>query len=218
MSMVKALRTLTAMENGTLNAAALETLLAGSTARQDELRLLLSITSLRSRIAGANISAALRGSATARALFDDMVLNTFDRAAWVNDLLATPGGKMLLHSNDNLLATLSATPTLMARARSRSKYISVYAAASGTSSVSLSGSMPGSAYILLGVSSSGAASYSYNINTKRSGGAEYVATDSSGDGNARDYDIASALVAPYSFTSQVGNSSAVYFGVLRCDA
>lgn len=219
MSMIKALRTLAAIENGTLNAAALETLISGSSARLDELRLLLSIASLRTRIiAGGNVSAALRGSATAKALFDDMVTNTFDKIAWVNDLLVTPGGKLLLHANDALLSTLVSSPTLMAKARAQSKYTSVSAVASGTSTVSLSGSLPGTAYILLGMSANTTTAYAYNIATRRGGGTVNVAIDSSSDSGARDYDLAAPLVSPYSFTSTVGNAFTTYFGVLRCDA
>ena len=217
--MVRALRTLTAMENGTLNASALETLVSGASARLDELRLLLSTNSLRTRIlAGANVSAALRGSATAKALFDEMVINVFDKTAWVSDMLATSGGRMLLHGNDTLLATLVSSSTLMAKARSSSKYSVVGAPASNNNPVSLSGAMPGAAYILLGISAITTTSYTYNIYTKRSGGAAFAATDSTSDASARDYDLAAALVAPYSFTSVAGNTASSYFGVLRCDA
>lgn len=219
MSMVRALRTLTAMENGTLNASALETLVSGSSARLDELRLLLSTNSLRTRIlAGANISSALRGSATAKALFDEMVINVFDKTAWVSDMLATSGGRMLLHGNDTLLATLVSSPTLMAKARSSSKYSVASATANQGSSVSLSASMTGAAYILLGISSNAGTGYSYIISTKRAGGAVSLVTNASADGNAMDADRADALVAPYSFTSASGNTSVSYFGLLRCDA
>lgn len=219
MSMLKALRTLAAIENGTLNAAAFETLLSGSTARQDELRLLLSITSLRQRIiASSNVSAAIRGAATAKALFDDMVLNTFDRSAWVNDLLVTPGGKMLLHASDTLLTTLRTSATLMAKARAQSKYSVAIATANNASSVSLSGAMPGTAYILLGISANVGIGHAYDIYTKRGGGYVSLATNTSADVNAMDVDRADALVAPYSFTSVSGNTAASYFGVLRCDA
>lgn len=219
MSMVRALRALGAMENGTVNGTALETLLSGSTARQDELRLLLATTSLRQRIiSSSNVSAAIRGSTTAKALFDDMALNTFDRSAWVSDLLVTPGGKMLLHANDTLLAALSASSTLMAKARALSKYAAVNAVASGASSVSLSGSLTGSAYILLGISANTGTSYQYNISTLRVGGPYSAITNNTADTAARDYDLAAALVAPYSFTSVAGNTASSYFGVLRCDA
>jgi hypothetical protein len=218
MSMVRALRTLNAMEAGTLNAAAFETLLSGSTARQDELRLLLSITSLRQRIiASANVSAALRGSTTAKALFDDMVINTFDRSALVSDLLVTPGGKMLLHANDTLLTQLATTPSLMAKARAQSKYAVISATATGASSVSLSGQMPGSAYILLGISANVGIIYQYNISTKRAGGSYLASTNLTPDSAAMDVDLAVALVAPYSFTSIGGNTFMSHFGVLRCD-
>ena len=45
MSMIKALRTLAAIENGTLNAAQLEAQVAGSQARKDEISQLLSVAS-----------------------------------------------------------------------------------------------------------------------------------------------------------------------------
>ena len=219
MSMVRALRTLTAMENGTLNASALETLVSGSSARLDELRLLLSTNSLRTRIlAGANISAALRGSATAKALFDEMVINVFDKTALVSDMLATSGGRMLLHGNDTLLDTLVSSSTLMAKARSSSKYSVASATANQGSSVSLSVSMTGAAYILLGISSNVAVAYNYNIYTKRTGSYFPLITNATADGNAMDSDRADALVAPYLFTSALGNTSTSYFGVLRCDA
>jgi hypothetical protein len=219
MSMVRALRTLTAMENGTLNASSLETLVSGSSARLDELRLLLSTNSLRTRIlAGANVSAALRGSATAKALFDEMVTNVFDKTAWVSDMLATSGGRMLLHGNDTLLATLVSSSTLMAKARSSSKYSVVSASANHSNSVSLSASMTGTAYILLGISSAVAVAYGYNIYTMRTGGYVPLNTNTTADGNAMDADRADALVAPYSFTSVGGNVHQSYFGVLRCDA
>jgi len=219
MSMIKALRTLTAMENGTLNASALETLVSGSSARLDELRLLLSTNSLRTRIlAGANISAALRGSATAKALFDEMVTNVFDKTAWVSDMLATSGGRMLLHGNDTLLAALVSSSTLMAKARSSSKYSVVSALANHSDPVSLSWAMPGAAYILLGISANTSIPYTYDIYTKRGGGYVSLAVNFSADGNAMDADRADALVAPYSFISSSGNASYSYFGVLRCDA
>jgi hypothetical protein len=218
MSMVKALRTLAAMENGTLNGAALESLLSGSIARQDELRLLLSTTSLRTRIiAGSNVSAAIRGSTTAKALFDDMAVNVFDRSAWVSDLLVTPGGKMLLHANDTLLTTLRTSATLMAKARAQSKYTVVSASANQAASVSLSAQLPAAAYILLGISSLVATAYQHTISTVRGGGLTVLSTDSTSDTQAKDFDVAHALVAPYSFYSQTGNASSSYFGVLRCD-
>lgn len=218
MSMVRALRTLAAMENGTLNAAALETLLSGSQARKDEVRQLLSTRSLFDRIAASkNACDALTGSASVVAILGSTMPYQTELVA---ALLKQAPGKMMLHGIDALLNTLKGSASLMAAARAASGYSAIGGVtANGTTPVSLAPYITGSAYILLGVSHASTTIYSYTLSTLRSGSSisAAVSTNTTSNTQAKDHDIAVPITSPYSFTSQTGNTSLSYFGVLRCD-
>jgi len=216
MSMIKALRTLAAIENGTLSAAQLETQVAGSQARKDEISQLLSVKSLHERIAASRMAMdALAGSATAWGeAMKHRYINNFIAAC-----VESVNAKMAFYNSDIALNTINASAPAMEVMRAASKFSIVMASANQTSSVSLGG-IAGAANILLGVSHAESIARSYTLSTLRSGSAIIATVTTSATNNAlgKDYDIAVPLTSTYSFTSVAGNTSSSYFGVLRCDA
>ena len=216
MSMIKALRTLAAIENGTINAAQLEAQVAGAQARKDEITQLLAVTSLHARIANSrNAMDALCGSATAWGL----IMLHGRLGAFVAECVESVSAKMAFYNSDAALNALNASPAAMAALRAASKFSIVTATANQTSSVLLTG-IAGTANIMLGASHANSTSYSHTLSTLRSGSAisATVGTAPSSNALAKDYNIAVPLRSTYSFTSEAGNSSTSYFGVLRCDA
>lgn len=214
--MIKALRTLAAIENGTLTAAQLETQVAGSQARKDEISQLLSVKSLHDRIASSRMAMdALAGSATAWG--ESMKHRYFTDFFAV--CVESANAKMALHNSDTALNAIKMSAEMMAAMRAASKFSIVTVQASGTSSVPLS-TIAGTANILLGVSKADTVSRNYYMATLRSGSAisATVATSTTNNALAKDYDIAVPLTSPYSFTTESFNNKQVYFGVLRCDA
>lgn len=217
MSMIKALRTLAAIENGSLTAAQLETQVAGSQARKDEISQLLSVKSLHDRIASSrNAMDALAWSATAwgEAMKHRYITNFI--AACVESVNA----KMAFYNSDIALNAIAASPSVMAVMRAASRYsVAGPITANGTSSVAMAG-VSGSANIVLGISRSTSAADNYTLSTRRSGSAISATVTASATGNAlgKDFDVAVPITSTYSFTSVVGNAAQSYFGVLRCDA
>ena len=216
MSMIKALRTLAAIENGTLNASTLETQVAGSQARKDEISQLLSVKSLHERIASSrNAMDALAGSATAwgEAMKHRYITN------FLGACVESVNAKMAIYNSDTALNAIKLSAAAMAAMRAASKFSIATSAANQTSSVSL-GNIAGSANILLGVSHAEAIARNYTLSTLRSGSAisATVSTTTSSNALGKDYDIAVPLTSAYSFTSVTGNTATSYFGVLRCDA
>ena len=216
MSMIKALRTLAAIENGTLNAAALQTQVTGSQARKDEISQLLSVRSLHARVASSrNAMDALAGSAAAWAeIAAHRYFTTF-----LAECVESVNAKMAMYNSDTALNSISASASAMAVMRAASKYsVTSVGSANGTSSVSTY--LPGTYYILLGLSHSSTTSYTYSVSTRRSGSSisnTSLYTSASSNANGADYNVALPITSPYSFTSQAGNTAATYFGVLRCD-
>lgn len=217
MSMIKALRTLAAIENGTLNAAALQAQVAGSQARKDEISQLLSVKSLHARIVASRTAMdALAGSAAAWAeIAAHRYFSTF-----MSECVESVNAKMALFNNDPALSAIAVSPAAMAVMRAASKYSVVTNTANGVSAVSLALQLSGAAYIVLGASHTGSAvSYNYTMSTKRSGSAVSATVASGATTNILGKDVACAIpITPtYSFTSVSGNVNQAYFGVLRCD-
>lgn len=216
MSMIKALRTLAAIENGTLTAAQLETQVAGSQARKDEISQLLSVKSLHERIASSRMAMdALAGSATAwgEAMKHRYITN------FIAECVESVNAKMAFYNSDIALNAIAASPSVMAVMRAASRYsVSGADTANGTNGVFMGG-VSGSANIVLGVSHQETIVRSYTLSTLRSGSAisATVATAASSNALGKDFDIAVPLKSTYSFTSVAGNASQSYFGVLRCD-
>lgn len=219
MSMIKALRTLAAIENGTLNAAALQTQVTGSQARKDEISQLLSVRSLHARVASSrNAMDALAGSAAAWA---EIAAHRYF-ATFLAECVESVNAKMAIYNSDTALNSISTSAAAMAVMRAASKYMATYVgAANGASSVSIiSAYLPGTYYILLGLSHNNATSYTYSVSTRRSGSSisnTSLYTSASSNSNGADTNLALPITSPYSFTSQAGNNAATYFGVLRCD-
>lgn len=214
MSMIKALRTLAAIENGTLNAAALQTQVAGSQARKDEISQLLAVRSLHARIAASRTAMdALAGSAAAWA---EIAAHRYF-ATFVAECVESVNAKMAIYNSDTALNAIKLSAAAMAVMRAASRFSIVTATASGTNGVSLG--VAGTANILLGVSHQSSTAYSYTFSTLRGGSSisATVNTQPSANALAKDYDIAVPITSAYSFTSVVGNSAQSYFGVLRCD-
>jgi hypothetical protein len=216
MSMIKALRTLAAIENGTLNATTLETQVAGSQARKDEISQLLSVKSLHERIASSRMAMdALAGSATA---WGEIMKHRYI-TNFIGACVESVNAKMALFNSDSALNFINASADAMAAMRSASKFSIVTMAANQTSSVSLGG-IAGAANILLGVSHAESTARGYTLSTLRSGSAISATVTTSATANTlgKDYDIVVPLTSAYSFTSVTGNVFSSYFGVLRCDA
>ncbi len=216
MSMIKALRTLAAIENGTLTAAQLGTQVAGSQARKDEISQLLSVKSLHERIAGSrNAMDALAGSATA---WGEVMKHRY-----ITNFIATcvesVNAKMALYNSDTALNSIAAEPALMAVMRTASRYtVTWIGTANGVSNMVMAG-VSGTANIVLGISHANSASHNYTLSTRRTGSAISATCATLPVHNAlgKDYDIAVPITSVYSFTSVVDNSYGTYIGILRCD-
>lgn len=214
MSMVRALRTLAAMESGTLNAAALETLLSGSQARKDEVRQILSTRSLFDRIAASkNTCDALSGSASVAAILGSAMPY---QTELITALLKQMPGKMMIHGTDVLLNTMKGSADLMAAARAAFGYSAFPVAANGTTPVNLAPYMPGTAYILLGIGVGGSTTTA-TVSTKRSGSGINNVISVPNNYSAIASDQAVPLVSSYSFVLSGGGTNTHYFGMLRCD-
>ena len=216
MSMIKALRTLAAIENGTINAAQLEAQVAGSQARKDEISQLLSVKSLHERIASSRMAMdALAGSATAwgEAMKHRYITN------FIAVCVESVNAKMALYNSDTALNAIKLSAAAMAAMRAASRYSVSSYTANGVGGVPLPG-IGGAANIILGVSHLEGTARNYTLSTLRSGSAisATVATAASSNALGKDYDIVVPLTSAYSFTSVSGNISSSYFGVLRCDA
>ena len=215
MSMIKALRTLAAIENGTLNAAALQTQVAGSQARKDEISQLLAVRSLYARIANSrNAMDALAGSAAA---WGEIMTHRY-LSLFLAECVESINAKMAIYNSDTALNSIKASAAAMAVMRAASRFSIVSTAANNTSSVSL-GIIAGTANILLGVSHAETTTRNYTIATLRSGSAISATINTNANNNtlAKDYDVAVPITSVYSFVSVAGNTSTSYFGVLRCD-
>jgi len=215
MSMIKALRTLAAIENGTLNAAALQTQVAGSQARKDEISQLLAVRSLHARIAASRTAMdALVGSAAA---WGEIMTHRY-LSLFLAECVESINAKMAIYNSDTALDSIKASATAMALMRAASRFSIVSTAANNTSSVSL-GIIAGTANILLGVSHAETTTRNYTIATLRSGSAISATINTNANNNtlAKDYDVAVPITSVYSFVSVAGNTGASYFGVLRCD-
>ena len=199
MSMVRALRTLTALENGTMSGAQLETQLSGSTARRGEFALLCASDGAAKRMAASAVTmTAVTASATAMAEF---VKHTAARmAAW---------------GSDNALIAIKASVTAMSACRTAGGYAVKQATSGGLFDVATEGR----AYIVLGVSSGhpGVEGFTFPTIRGTSSLPANLSTDATGDGSAADSYQATPVNGPVLATFSRASVS-VYIGLLRCDA
>lgn len=201
MSMVRALRTLTALENGTLTGSQLETQLSGSTARRGEFAALCASEGAANRMAASAVTmAAVTASATAMAEF---VKHTAARmAAW---------------GSDNALNAIKSSATAMSACRAAGGYVvkSVPVSASYTPTVV---DLSGRAYIVLGVSSLGLAhGITFSSVRGSSGMASVLTVDGSPDANGQDSSQATPISGQAVIQNNYGATTEC-LGVLRCDA
>lgn len=202
MSMVRALRTLTALENGTMSGAQLETQLSGSTARRGEFALLCASDGAAKRMAASAVTmTAVTASATAMAEF---VKHTAARmAAW---------------GSDNALTAIKASATAMAAMRGAGGYeVKPF---SGAYNTPISVDLVGRAYILLGVSANHPAAFSITAVSRRgsSGMTSPIVTSAISSSAAQDSNQATPLNGPVVMSQNGGPSYTYYLGLLRCDA
>jgi len=202
MSMVRALRTLTALENGTLSGAQLETQLAGSTARRGEFAALCASEGAATRMAASEVTmTAVTASATAMAEF---VKHTAARtAAW---------------GSDNALTAIKASATAMAACRTAGGY---EVRSFSTASMTVDLGVPGKRYIVLGVST--AAPLPSNAITLvslrgSSGMTSPITTGAATGSGAQDSNQATPVAGPVVVTNNYGSAGTDYIGLLRCDA
>lgn len=202
MSMVRALRTLTALGNGTLSGAQLETQLSGSTARRGEFALLCASDGAAKRMAASAVTmTAVTASATAMAEF---VKHTAARmAAW---------------GSDNALIAIKASATAMAAMRGAGGY--EVKAFSGAASTPISIDLVGRAYILLGVSANTNNAINITAVSRRgsSGMTSPIVTSAFISSAAQDSNQATPLNGPVVMSQTGGPSYTYYLGLLRCDA
>ena len=204
MSMVRALRTLTALENGTLSGAQLETQLSGSTARLGEFALLCASDGAAKRMAASAVTmTAVTASATAMAEF---VKHTAARmAAW---------------GSDNALIAIKASATAMSACRTAGGYAVKNATSPNPPGPLFDVATEGRAYIVLGVS----ASYSYvapfTFPTIRGTSSlpSALSTNATSDSSASDSFQATPVNGPVRATFSGTSGQSVYIGLLRCDA
>jgi len=203
MSMVRALRTLTALENGTLSGSQLETQLSGSTARRGEFALLCASECAAKRMAASAVTmTAVTASATAMAEF---VKHTAARmAAW---------------GSDNALIAIKASATAMSACRAAGGYANKQITSPSPGGTPFDVATEGRAYIVLGVSSTyvGVAPFTFSTIRGTSSLPSTLLTDSAPDSSAADSDQATPVNGPVRATFSVP-SAAVYIGLLRCDA
>lgn len=202
MSMVRALRTLTALGNGSLSGAQLETQLSGSTARRGEFALLCASEGAAKRMAASAVTmAAVTASATAMAEF---VKHTAARmAAW---------------GSDNALIAIKASATAMSACRTAGGYeVKGFTDAANTP---ISIDLVGRAYILLGVSTNHSAAFTITAVSRRgsSGMTSPIVTSAISSSAAQDSDQATPLNGPVVMSQNGGASYTYYLGLLRCDA
>jgi hypothetical protein len=202
MSMVRALRTLTALENGTLSGSQLETQLSGSTARLGEFALLCASEGAAKRMAASAVTmAAVTASATAMAEF---VKHTAARmAAW---------------GSDNALIAIKASATAMSACRTAGGYAVKTATSPGSPSTLFDVDTEGRAYIVLGVSTSGPSVNQLTFPTTRGTSSlpAALSTDATPDSGAADSYQATPVNGPVRATFS-GSVTNVYIGLLRCD-
>lgn len=202
MSMVRALRTLTALENGTLSGAQLETQLAGSTTRRGEFAALCASEGAANRMAASAVTmTAVTESATAMAEF---VKHTAARmAAW---------------GSDNALAAIKGSATAMAACRGAGGY--EVKAFSGATITPISIDLVGRAYILLGVSADHNSVFGITAVSRRgsSGMTSPIATSAIISTTAQDSNQATPLNGPVVMSHNGGPAYTYYLGLLRCDA
>ena len=202
MSMVRALRTLTALENGTMSGAQLETQLSGSTARLGEFALLCASDGAAKRMAASAVTmTAVTASTTAMAEF---VKHTAARmAAW---------------GSDNALTAIKASATAMAAMGGAGGYeVKVF---SGAANTPISIDLVGRAYILLGVSANHPAAFAITSVSRRgsSGMTSPIVTSAISSSAAQDSNQATPLNGPVVMSQSGGPSYTYYLGLLRCDA
>ena len=197
MSMVRALRTLTALENGTLTGAQLETQLSGSGARRGEFALLCASSGAAQRMATSSVTmTAVAASATAMAEF--VKYTTCRMAAW---------------GSDNALNAIKGSATAMAALRGAAGYAAV---SPGSSSGTFDLGVSGKNYIVLGISNSMHASGSATLTTRRalSAMAATLSLDAAPDITAQDSSQATPVTGPVQVDQVYGY---FYYGLLRCD-
>lgn len=203
MSMVRALRTLTALENGTMSGAQLETQLSGSTARLGEFALLCASEGAAKRMAASAVTmTAVTASATAMAEF---VKHTAARmAAW---------------GSDNALIAIKASATAISACRAAGGYAVKTSTSPNPADTPFDVETEGRAYIVLGVSSQYSTAASFTFPTKRGTSSlpSTLSTDAVGDTSGADSYQATPVNGPVRATFSVLSVS-VYIGLLRCDA
>ena len=203
MSMVRALRTLTALENGTMSGSQLETQLSGSTARRGEFALLCASEGAAKRMAASAVTmAAVTASATAMAEF---VKHTAARmAAW---------------GSDNALIAIKASATAMSACRAAGGYAVKSATSPGSPVTPFDVTTEGRAYIVLGVSSAYTSVAQFTFPTIRGTSSlpSTLSTDAAADSSGADSYQATPVNGPVRATFNIGSTN-VYIGLLRCDA
>ena len=212
MPMLRAIRTLNAIEAGTLSSSGLQSLIAGDATRGDELSVLFNQYGQVQRIV-CNSSAlvVIFGSALATALF-------ISSSVAMKSLFNSVAGKMALYNSDTALNALAANANAMALARISSNYSVVSLTENGTTAVTIS-ALTGVNYICLGISRNAATIRTATLTTLRTGsGIGATATSLAvSTTTALDVNVAIPIKGPFTSTLNGTGTGLQYLGVLRCD-
>jgi len=135
----------------------------------------------------------------------------------LNDVVESSVAKMAIHASDTALAAIKASGPAMAAMRAATQYTVNNTTLNGTGSVAIS--LPGTHYILLGVSRNSTTSSTLTMTTKRGGSTQAVsgATGSAPNTLATAVNLAGPLVAPFNASLSGSGTTGFYMGLLRCD-
>ena len=247
--MVRAMRMLNAVEAGTLSGAQFEDMLTDP-GRLSEWNVLLGMRGQARRIVTSltTMTAILESPLATTCLFTNPVsnaaaessaslLSTAIKSADLTAVIASSTAmklvaasssampaaiastaiKMAFFNSDVALNAIAASPTAMAACRAAAQY-EVRALSLNASETTVA--LPGTSYIVLGCSTSAAASRRYQFSTLRSDStistvAPFTRTLAST--TATDFDIAIPIVTPYKIKPVNTGPVTLYYGILRCD-
>lgn len=243
MPLIRAIRTLNAMEAGTLSGSALDALFSDA-ARWVEFHVLLTMPGQVRRILAASTTrAALASSAVAGARIfksDTARSALLSDSSFLNELFAGSGAasgivadadafgvvlsqvslRMAMFNSDAMLNAIASTSAALTAARASSAY-SVVSQSFSSATTTISGLNAAGSYVLLGVSKNIVNSMGLSaITTRRSGSTRPNSVGAFGTAttDATSQTLVTPLVSPFGATMSPSIASVWYFGVLRCDA
>ena len=210
--MLRAIRTLNAIEAGMLSSSDLQALIAGDATRGAELNVLFNQYGQVLRIVGNSTALTIIfSSALATALF-------VSSSVAMTVLFSSITGKTALYNSDTALNALAANNNAMVLGRSAAQYSVVSLTENGTTAVTIS-ALTGVNYICLGISRNAATIRTATLTTLRTGSGITPSLTSLAIGStlAVDVNIAIPINSPFTSTLNGTGTGSQHLGVLRCD-